>query len=58
MPRTTSKGMVIYADCKDGTSFRLSPMYVRPSRYLEIELIKPLNAMIKADDISIDIKFP
>ena len=58
VPRTTSKGMVIYADCKDGTSFRLSPMYVKPSRYLEIELIKPLNAMIKADDISFDIKFP
>ena len=58
IPRTKSQGMVIYANRKDGTRFRLSPIYVRPSKYLELELITPLNTMIQKRPININIRFP
>jgi hypothetical protein len=58
VPRTDSEAMAIYADCKDGTSFRLSPIYVRRSSYLEKELINPLNEKLKEKPISINISFP
>ena len=47
IPWTNREGMVIYANCKDGTRFKLSPIYVRPSKYLEMELLEPLNMKIK-----------
>ena len=58
IPRTKGQGMVIYANRKDGTKFRLSPIYVRPSRYLETELLTPLNTMIQKRPININIRFP
>lgn len=58
IPRTNSQGLVIYANRKDGTKFRLSPIYVRPSKYLELELITPLNTMIQKRPININIRFP
>ena len=58
IPRTKGQGMVIYANRKDGTKFRLSPIYVRPSKYLELELITPLNTMIQKRPININIRFP
>ncbi len=58
IPFVKENGMVIYANCKDGTRFRLSPIYVRPSHYLKTELLNPLNEKIKEDPLSIDIKFP
>ena len=58
IPRTKGQGMVIYANRKDGTKFRLSPIYVRPSRYLESELIAPLNTQIKEKPVYINITFP
>ncbi|MBR6127074.1 hypothetical protein IKQ21_05245 [bacterium] len=58
IPRTKSQGMVIYANRKDGTRFRLSPIYVSPSRYLESELLAPLNAQIQQKPVSINVKFP
>ena len=58
VPRTDKKGYVIYAYCKDGTSFRLSPIYVSPSRYLEEELLNPLNRELKKEQINININFP
>lgn len=58
IPRTNRVGMVLYADCKDGTSYRFSPIYIRPSSYVEEELIKPLNRQLKKEPISILFKFP
>lgn len=58
IPRTNSDAYVIYADCKDGTSFRLSPLYVSPSVYLKLELIDVLNNALANNNTSFDIKFP
>jgi len=58
VPRTNDEGMVIYADCKDGTSFRLSPVYVKASKYLDDELIGPLNEQLQKKRVSINIHFP
>lgn len=58
IPLVNGSGMVIYANCKDGTRFRLSPIYVKPSHYLETELLNPLNEKIKEEPLSINIKFP
>ena len=58
IPRTNDLGLVIYANCKDGTSFRLSPIYVKPSRYVERELIQPLNNALRKDPIYINMRFP
>ena len=51
VPKTNSRAEVIYAKRKDGTSFRLSPLYIRPSRYVELELLTPLNEALKNDDV-------
>ena len=58
VPRTNKDGLVIYADRKDGTSYRFSPIYVEPSIYVETELIKPLNEAIKKKQIMIHKRFP
>jgi len=58
IPRNGGEGLVIYANCKDGTSFRFSPIYVRPSRYVDKELINPLNEAIRRRPLSINIRFP
>ena len=57
IPFANQSGMVIYANCKDGTRFRFSPIYVKPYR-LETELLNPLNEKIKEEPLSINITFP
>lgn len=57
-PGTNSNAMVIYADCKDGSSFKFSPIFIKSSNYLKLELLNPLNNAIKRENISIDIRFP
>ena len=58
IPRVGKEGLVIYAECKDGTSFRFSPIYIRPSTYVETELIVPLNKALKREPIRINMRFP
>jgi len=57
VPRTERSGMVIYANRKDGTSFRFSPIYITPSRFVDSVFIKSLNRKIK-EGASIDVSFP
>ena len=58
IPRVGGSGLVIYANCKDGTRFRLSPIYVRTSRYVDMELINPLNQALHKNPVDIRISFP
>ena len=58
IPRGGGEGLVIYANRKDGTSYRFSPIYVRPSKYVDTELIKPLNKALKRKPLMINIRFP
>lgn len=57
IPRIGGEGLVIYAECKDGTSFRLSPIYIKPSGYVKKELIDPLNRAMQKNPIHINISF-
>ena len=58
VPKTNSPAWRLYADCKDGTSFMLTPIFLSRSTGFKKGVLDPLNEALEQEKISINMRVP